>query len=226
MDMDFVNKMTDIHSFVQLQEIFESWIIDATIYEKVLELQLGYSLINYPSIYLTADGAEREIAAAKVCHDILIEYAQDEIKENLNSDDKKKQLVAKTQLLPPEKYILTLINEYFQLHYFLEGLYAHFTDEQFANENGDDYAKVWLYIFSKGYHLKPTEQEINRNFKHLTESLRIILKMSISPQYRAQIAPERIKSQLSTYYNKIEGNGCLASMLVLLVSSIIISYCI
>ena len=53
MDMDFVNKLSDIHSFVQLQEIFESWISDATIYERVIELQLGYSLINYPSIYLT-----------------------------------------------------------------------------------------------------------------------------------------------------------------------------
>ena len=226
MDMDFVNKLSDIHSFVLLQEIFESWVSDGTIYERVSELQLGYTLINYPSIYLTADGAEREIAAAKVCHNILVEYAIDKIKKDLNSDDEKKQLVAKTLLLPPEKYILTLINDFFQLHYLLEGLYAHFTDEQFANENGDDYAKVWLYIFSKGYHLKPTEQEINRNFNHLAESLKIILKMHLSLQYREQIAPEKIKSQLSTYYGKIEGDGCLTSMLVLLVSSIMIAYCI
>jgi hypothetical protein len=227
MDMNFIKKMSDIHSFVMLQEIFESWIVDGTIYEKALELKLGYaSLINYPSIYLTEDGTEREIAAAKVCHDILLEYAIEKIKEDLNSDDEKKKLVGKIQLLPPEKYILTLINEYFQLHYLLVGLYAQFTDEQLANENGDDYAKVWLNIFSKRYHLQPTEQEINENFKHLTESLRIILKMRLSPQYRAQVAPEKIKSQLSTYYDKIEGNGCLTSMFVLLVSSIMIAYCI
>lgn len=226
MDMDFVDKMSEIHSFILLQEIFESWINDGTIYEKASELQLGYALINSPSIYLTCDGAERELAAAKVCHDILIKYAHDEIITNLNSGDKKKQLVAKTQLLPPEKYILTLIKYFFQLHYLLNGLYEHYTDEQLANVNGDDYAKVWLRIFSKGYNLASTEQEIDRNFKHLSEALRIILKMHLSPQYRAQIAPEKIKSQLTTYYGKGEGNGCLTSLLILLISSIMIAYCI
>lgn len=73
MDMDFLNKMSDIHSFVVLQEIFESWISEGVISEKSMELQLGYTLIAHPSIYLTKDGAEQEIAAAKVCHEIFNE---------------------------------------------------------------------------------------------------------------------------------------------------------
>lgn len=225
MDMNFINKMSDIHSFVMLQEIFESWIVDSTIYEKTLELKLGYaSLINYPSIYLTEDGTEREIAAAKVCHDILLEYAIEKIKEDLNSDDEKKKLAAKILLLPPEKYILTLCGHFFQLHYFLKGLYAHYTDEQLANVNGDDYAKVWLNILSKGYNLNTTQQEIDRNFMHLSEALRIILKMHLSPQYKGKMLADRIDSQYSKYYNKESGDGCLASMLVFLVSSIMIFY--
>ena len=81
MDTDFINKLNDIHSFVVLKQIFESWINEGVINDKSLELQLGYtSLITYPSIYLTKDGAEREIAAAKVCHEILTKYAKDKIK--------------------------------------------------------------------------------------------------------------------------------------------------
>lgn len=60
MDMDFINKMNDIHSFVVLKEIFESWVKEGVINEKLSELQLGYtSLITYPSIYLTKDNAKR-----------------------------------------------------------------------------------------------------------------------------------------------------------------------
>ena len=153
MDMDFFNKMSDIHSFVVLQEIFESWVKEGVINEKALELQLGYtSLITYPSIYLTKDNAVQEIAAAKVCHDILMKYAKDKIKEDLTSENEKTNVATALMVLPPEKYILTVCSEFFHLDYFLKGLYANYTDEQLSTINGDDYAKVWLNIFSKGYH--------------------------------------------------------------------------
>ena len=170
--MDFLDKMGDIHSFVVLQEIFESWISEGVISEKSLELQFGYtSLIAYPSIYLTKDGAEREISAAKVCHEILMKHAKDKIKEDLTSDNEKTKLATAVLVLPPEKYILTVCSEFFHLHYLLKGLYANFTDEQLAKVNGDDYAKVWLNIFSKGYHFKPTEQDTKADFNHLNEAL-------------------------------------------------------
>jgi GTP-binding protein YchF len=66
MDTEFFSKMQNIHSFVELQSIFESWINEGVINEKSSELQIGYtSLITYPSIYLTKDNAKKEIAAAK-----------------------------------------------------------------------------------------------------------------------------------------------------------------
>lgn len=66
MDMDFINKMNDIHSFVVLKEIFESWVKEGVINEKLSELQLGYtSLITYPSIYLTKDNAKKKFLRQK-----------------------------------------------------------------------------------------------------------------------------------------------------------------
>ena len=207
MDMDFVNKMSDIHSFIVLQEIFESWVKEGVINEKSLELQLGYtSLITYPSIYLTKENAEKEIAAAKVCHEILTKYAKDKIKEDLASDNEKTKVAAALMALPPEKYILTVCSEFFHLHYFLKGLYSKYTDEQLATINGDDYAKVWLNIFSKGYHFEPTEKNLNADRNHFNEALIMISKMHLSPEYK-----EKMNITCFTLLMSIEGKKWIKS---------------
>ena len=223
--MDFLNKMSDIHSFVVLQEIFESWINEGLISEKSMELQLGYtSLIAYPSIYLTKDGAEKEIAAAKVCHEILTKYAKDKIKEDLASDNEKTKVATALMVLPPEKYILTICSEFFHLHYFLKGLYANYTDEQLATINGDDYAKVWLNIFSKGYHFEPTEKNFNADRNHFNEALIMISKMHLSSEYKEKMEVENIKPQFERYYhirnNSSSGSGCMVSIILLLFTSL------
>ena len=228
MDMDFINKMSDIHSFVELQKIFESWINEGVINEKAIELEFGYSsLIAYPSIYLTKDGAKREIEAAMKCHEIIMTYAKHKIKEDLSSDDKETKLAATILLLPPEKYILTVCSEFYNLHYFLKGLYSNYSDEQLANINGDDYAKVWLNIFSKGYHFEQTEQAIKADFVHLNETLIMISKMHLSPNYERDMDVDNIKSQFKKYYhdNSIDnsGSGCLFFLISFLLSSIIIA---
>ena len=62
MDIDFFDQMHNIHSFVVLKDLFESWINEGVINEKSWELQIGYtSLIVHPSIYLTKDSAENYI---------------------------------------------------------------------------------------------------------------------------------------------------------------------
>ena len=147
MDMDFINKLSEIQSFVTLKEIFESWINDGVIDERGTEIQLGYvSLITYPSIYLTKDDAEREIAAAKDCYQIMMKYSKSQIAEAQSSDDQKTQLASSLYTLPPEKYMLMLCGEFFLLEYYLNGLYANYTDEQLATVDGDEYAKVWYDI--------------------------------------------------------------------------------
>lgn len=227
MDTEFFSKMQNIHSFVELQSIFESWINEGVINEKSSELQIGYtSLITYPSIYLTKDNAKKEIAAAKNCYDILIEYAKDTIKEDLISDNEKTRDATKLMLIPPEKVILTMCSEFFHLHYFLKGLYSSYTDEQLACVNGDDYAKVWLNIFSKGYHFEPTENNYNTDRSHFNEALIMISKMHLSPEYKEKIDIENIKPQFSKYYhinNNNSGSGCLVSSIMLFVTSLLIA---
>lgn len=228
MDMDFVNKMSEIHSFVVLQEIFESWVKEGAINEKTSELQLGYtSLITYPSIYLTKENAGKEIAAAKVCHEILTKYAKDKIKEDLASENEKTKVAAALMVLPPEKYILTVCSEFFHLHYFLKGLYANYSDEQLATINGDDYAKVWLNIFSKGYHFEPTEKNLNADRNHFNEALIMISKMHLSPEYKEKIDVENIKPQFEKYYhmsnNSGSGTGCMVSIVILIFTSLMVA---
>ena len=225
MDTDFIDRLGDIHSFIELQEVFESWINEGVINEKTLELQMGYtSLITYPSIYLTKDGAEREIAAAKICHEILMTHTEEKIKKDLTSDNDKTKLAAALMLLPPEKYILTVCSEFFHLHYFLKGIYKNFTDEQLANINGDDYAKVWLNIFSKGYHFEQNEQAFSADRNHFNEALILISKMHLSPQYKEKMDIEKIKPQFKEYYhinnNGHAGTGCMVSMILFTISCI------
>lgn len=227
MDMEFLDKMREIHSFVELQEIYESWINEGVIEEKALELGLSYaSLIAYPSIYLTKNGAEREIASAKLCHEILMKYAKDDIKNMLNSDNNAK-LTAAILMMPPEKYILTVCSEFFNLNNFLKGLYPNFTDQQLANINGDDYAKVWLNIFSKGYHFEQTEQALKTDFNHLNESSITISKMQLSTQYKEKMNVETIKPQFKKYYhedsNDNSGTGCMVLIMLFLISSAVVA---
>lgn len=223
--MDFYNKVNEIHSFVVLREFFESWVKDGSINEKSLELIFGYTfLIAYPSIYLKKENAEQEIAAAKVCHEIMMKYAKDTIKERLSSDDEKTAVATALLALPPEKYILTVCSEFFHLHNLLKGLYANYTDEQFAMINGDDYAKAWLNIFDKGYHFRPIKEELDADFNHFNEALLIISKMKLSPEFKEKMNVESIKPQLKNYYHDGEGNnggtGCLVSIVMFIVSSL------
>jgi hypothetical protein len=225
--MEFLDKMREIHSFVELQEIYESWINEGVIEEKALELGLSYaSLIAYPSIYLTKNGAEQEIASAKLCHEILMKYAKDDIKNMLNSDNNAK-LSAALLMMPPEKYILTVCSEFFNLNNFLKGLYPNFTDQQLANINGDDYAKVWLNIFSKGYHFEQTEQALKTDFNHLNESSITISKMQLSTQYKEKMNVETIKPQFKKYYhedsNDNSGTGCMVLIMLFLISSAVVA---
>lgn len=233
MEMDFIDNVRDIHSFVKLQEIIESWVNEGVIEEKTLELELGYSsLIAYPSIYLTSDSAEREIKAAKRCYELMMKYAKNSIEARLSSGDDKTQIATSLLVLPPEKSILTVCGEFFELNYFLKGLYPNFTEQQLANINGDDYAKVWLNIFSKGYRFQLKDQVINSDFNHLNETLIIISKMQLSSPYKEKMNLENIRPQFKKYYrSSIDGNGsngssgtgCMIAIFIFMLTSIMLA---
>ena len=113
------------------------------------------------------------------------------------------------------------------MHYLLKGLYENYTDEQLAAINGDDYAKVWLNIFSKGYHFEQTENNFNADRNHFNEALIMISKMHLSPEYKEKMDVENIKPQFERYYhinnNSGSGSGCMVSILMLLFTSLIVA---
>ena len=234
MDIDFITKMSVIQSFTELQKIYEKWINDGVIKEKSQELILGYqSLITYPSIYLRKGQSVQEISAAKACYKIVTQYAKDTIKENINSGDEKLKLATTFLIMPPEKFILTQCNECYLLRYLIEGLYPNYTDSQFASINGDDYAKVWQYIFARGYHFEQTKKHIDYDFDHLNSTLITISKMNLSPQYKSQMSPENIKPRFAKYYNDKSlgsetggSSGCMLVTFVLFASSLLVAYLI
>ena len=130
-------------------------------------------------------------------------------------------------VLPPEKYILAVCGEFFHLHYFLKGLYANYTDEQLATINGDDYAKVWLNIFSKGYHFEPTSENFNADRIHFNEASIMISKMHLSPEYKEKMDVENIKPQFEKYYHisnsNGSGTGCMVPIIILLFTSLMVA---
>lgn len=225
MDQDFIKKLAEIQSFVTLKEIFESWVRDGVIEDKGDDIQIGYvSLISYPSIYLTKEGADKEIAAAKDCYQIMMKYAKKEIERAQSSDNPKTQLAASIYTLPPEKYMLVLCGEFFLLDYYLNGLYGNYTDEQLSKVDGDEYAKVWFNILAKGYHFELTEKAIYKDHNHSVAALSMIIKMHLSPEYRERVDEDNLKREKQGYFDKQGGNnngGCLSMMLLFFVTSLI-----
>lgn len=228
MDMDFINKLNEIQSFVELQKIFESWIEEDVIDEKASYLILGYvSLITFPSIYLTNENAAKEIEAANICHNILVTYAKDSLTDQLNSDDEKTKMAATSYLLPPEKYMLIICKYPANIHYLLKGLYGNHSDEQLASVNGDDYAKAWLNILSKTIKPQLGDETYEEYQHHFKETLNIISKMQLSQQYAGDNLLDKIKSateKSSRQTNNVNNNsGCLGILLVGFITALLIA---
>lgn len=228
MDMDFINKLKDIRSFVELEKIYESWIEGEVINDKVNELQMGYlSLITYPSIYLTDENAATEIEAVNACHNILLTYAKDSLNQKMKSDDDAVKFTATCMLMPPEKYILSICKHPANILYFLKGLYGKYSDEQLASVNGDNYAKVWINVLSKTINPKPGE-ECYEEFQYcLKETLSIISKMQLSQQYEGDSLLDKIRlasEKNSSQINNVKNNsGCLGVLLVGFTTALLIA---
>ncbi|WP_281641765.1 hypothetical protein [Hoylesella loescheii] len=225
MDTDFIQQLQDIKSFTELKNLYQGWADDGVIQDRADLLQLGYvSLISYPSIYLNSEGTTEEIEAAKVCYDFWVKYGKEDIERKLNSEDKDVVLTTETCLLPPERNILMRCTEFFLLHYFLKGLYGKMTEKELSQVSGDDYAKVWLEIFGKGFHFQPIEQNVEFDRMHYNESLRLISKMQLSEMYRDEIKPEKLKDRFNDYYHvsgrNTDGKGCLVLIMVVLIASL------
>ena len=102
------------------------------------------------------------------------------------------------------------------------------TDEELAKINGDDYAKVWLKIFAKGYHFGNTDKEYDVDRNHFNTAFRYISKMALSPEYKEQMNLEKIKARFNHYYHldsesSNSGSGCMVYLIAILTTTLMIA---
>lgn len=220
MGTNFAQQLLNIKSFIELKQLYLKWIEDGVIQDKADLLQLGYaSLIVYPSLYLKPEGTTEELEAAKECYEICLKYGKNDIARKLKSEDNNVAFATKLLTLPPEKIILTKCTEFFDLHYLLKGMYNNKTEKELSQIPGEEYLKVWLKIFDKGFHFEPTAQNIEIDGKHCNESLRIISKMQLSEIDKDEIKPEKLKDRFKDYYSVLNNNknnkkGCIVLLII------------
>ena len=228
-ELELIEFVSKNKSFITLKKYFEEWIKQGCIKDRIYSVKWGYiTLISSPNIFLTESRAVKELKAAKVCYDIWLKYDKDGIKNSLNSEDENDALAAKISILPPEKNILLRCDELFTLHYLLMGLYDSYNDEELAKINGDDYAKVWLKIFAKGYHFGNTDKEYDVDRNHFNTAFRYISKMALSPEYKEQMNLEKIKARFNHYYHldsesSNSGSGCMVYLIAILTTTLMIA---
>lgn len=224
---ELLNLVTNNKSFITLRKYFQEWIDQGSIQNRTFIVKMGYlGLISYPNIFLTESRAAKELKAAKECYEIWIKYDKDDIQKSINSEDSKIALTSKISILPPEKNILLKCDEFFMLHYLLMGLYDSYSNEELAKVNGDDYAKVWLNIFDRGYHFGDTDKEYEADRNHYNAAFLIISNMQLSPEFQEKMNLEKIKERFNHYYhlyNTNSGNGCMVFIAIILTTSLMIA---
>lgn len=224
---ELMNLVSNNKSFITLKKYFQEWIEQGSIQDRLMVVKIGYiSLISYPNIFLTESRAAKELKAAKECYDIWLKYDKEGIKKSIHSEDGMDALASIISILPPEKNILLKCDEFFTLHYLLKGLYDSYSDEELAKVNGDDYAKVWLNIFNRGYHFGDTDKEYDADRGHFNGAYRFISKMHLSPEFQDKMNLEKIKERFNHYYhldNDNSGNGCMVFIAIILTTSLMIA---
>lgn len=224
---ELLNLVSNNKSFITLRKYFKKWIEEGSIQERIFIVKAGYiGLISYPNIFLTESRAAKELYAAKECYEIWLKYDKEGIKKSIDSENSKNALASKISVLPPEKNILLRCDEFFTLHYFLKGLYDSYTEEELAKVNGDDYAKVWLNIFDRGYHFEDNEKEYETDRNHFNGAFLIISKMQLSPEFEEKMNFEKIKDRFKHYYhldNNNSGSGCMIFIAIILSTSLMIA---
>lgn len=226
-ESELLELVSNNKSFITLRKYFNEWIEQGTIEDRIFIVKTGYiGLVSFPNIFLTESRATKELDAAKDCYEIWLKYDTEGINKSINSDNSEKVIVSSISILPPEKIILLKCQEFFTLHYLLKGLYNSFSDEELAKINGDDYAKVWLNIFEKGYHFGDNDKEYEVDRNHFYGALRIISKMKLSSELQEQTKIEKIKDKFDQYYhieNNSYGKGCMAFITMIITASLVIA---
>ncbi len=83
---------------------------------------------------------------------------------------------------------------------------------------GNDYAKQWNFILSKGYQDESTELAINDDTNHRVMSMRAIRQMRLNDESQEMLNDEHIKLKMESYFHKNGGGSSTGCMIVLLIT--------
>lgn len=215
-DLEEIQKIT---SFTELQKKFEELICDGKAEENNELFTFGYSsLISYPAIVLTKDFTKEEFDAAQKCHSLMLQYCKSSLQCMAKSDDKGSKLAAALYVIPPAKRLLAGCNRFYMLDYLIQ---AECSGKVLSDIEGNDYAKQWNFILSKGYQDESTELAINDDTNHRVMSMRAIRQMRLNDESQEMLNDEHIKLKMESYFHKNVGGSGTGCMIILLITGVL-----
>lgn len=212
-DLEEIQKIT---SFTELQKKFEELICEGKAEESNELFEIGYaSLISYPAIILTKNFSKEELVAAQQCHTLMLQYCKSSLQRMAKSDNEKSKLAAALYVIPPAKRLLAGCNRFYMLDYLIQ---AECDGKELFEIDGNDYAKQWDFILSKGYQDENTALAINDDTNHRVISMRAIKQMKLNDDSTRILNDEHIQQKMETYFHKNgnggNGTGCMVIILI------------
>ena len=217
-DLEEIQKIT---SFTELQRKFEDLIRDGKAEENNELFTFGYgSLISYPAIVLTKDFTKEEFDAAQKCHSLMLQYCKSSLQCMAKSDDKRSKLAAVLYVIPPAKRLLAGCNRFYMLDYLIQ---AECYGKDLSEIDGNDFAKQWDFILSKGYQDEDTELALNDDTNHRVISMRSIKQMRLNDESQRVLNDEYIRQKMGKYFPKNDRSGIGCMIIILSVLGLLVS---
>lgn len=215
MDIKKLEEIKEITSFTKLKDKFDEWIKDGLAEENKELFEIGYaSLISYPAIVLTKEFTKYELYAAQQCYNLMMQYCKSSLQHMAKSNDEKLRLTAALSIISPVKRLLAGCNRFYMLYYLIQ---AECSGKVLSDIDGNDYAKQWNFILSKGYQGENTELAINDDTNHRVLSMRTIKQMRLNDESQRKLGDEHIRQLMENYFHKKgggSGNGCMIIILM------------
>ena len=197
-DLEEIQKIT---SFTELKKKFEDLIRDGKAEENKELFEIGYaSLISYPAIVLTKDFTQEELYAAKQCHNLMMQYCQSSLQRMANPMMRNQNWRRPYTLYrQPNDFLPDVIG-----FICLTILFKQSAGKVLSDIEGNDYAKQWNFILSKGYQDESTELAINDDTNHRVMSMRTILQMRLNDESQKMLNDEHIKLKMESISIRME----------------------
>lgn len=221
MNIEDLEAIQKIYSFSKLLEKFEEWIENGVSQDYAGLFIMGYnSLISYPAIILTKDFTANEFYATQKCYDLAMYYGKNMLQELAESEDSKSRATAELTQIPPGKRLLAGCDRFYMLDYLIK---AACNGKNLSEIDGNDYAKQWDHILSKGYKDENTGLALRDDAIHRMNSLNYIREMSLSKDNATILTDEHIKQRMGRYYHLQDHNGGRVGCLILFIIGLLVS---